>query len=190
MIETFRTNRLSAERLRADHLGDLRRMHRDPRVMATLGGLRSEDQTCQFLRGNLEHWDRHGYGLWVFRDNEGGRFVGRGGLRHVPVGSADEVELAYALMAELWGRGLATEMTEALVTVAFEHLGVEEVVCFTLPTNLASRRVMEKVGFTFERELIHADLPHMLYRFADSGKVTLSRIGGRMRRLMVVGSGG
>jgi RimJ/RimL family protein N-acetyltransferase len=164
MIGTFRTNRLIAERLRADHLADLLRMHRDPRVMATLGGLRSEDQTRRFLRHNLDHWDRHGYGLWVFRDHEGGRFVGRGGLRHVPVAGADKVELAYALMAESWGRGLATEMAEAIVTVAFEHLGLEEVVCFTLPTNSASRRVMEKVGLTFERDVIHADLLHALYR--------------------------
>jgi [ribosomal protein S5]-alanine N-acetyltransferase len=148
--------------------------------MATLGGLRSEDQTRQFLRRNLEHWDRHGDGLWVFRDNEGGRFVGRGGQRHVPVGSADKVELAYALTAKFWGRGLATEMAEAIATVRFEHLGMEEVVCFTLPTNLASRRVMEKVGFTFEREVIHANLPHVLYRIAGSGKVALSRIGGRI----------
>jgi ribosomal-protein-alanine N-acetyltransferase len=163
-IITFRTDRLIAERLRVEDLDELRRMHHDPRVMATLGGLRSDAQTQQFLRENLRHWDRHGYGLWMFRANADGRFVGRGGLRHVHVGGNDEVELAYALMAAFWGIGLATEMAEAIVTVAFEHLGMENIVAFTLATNQASRRVMEKVGCKFERHIVHAGLPHVLYR--------------------------
>jgi ribosomal-protein-alanine N-acetyltransferase len=41
------------------------------------------------------------------------------------------------------------------------------VVAFTLPTNWASRRVMEKVGFTFERDIVHAGLRHVLYRIAN-----------------------
>jgi ribosomal-protein-alanine N-acetyltransferase len=171
-IITFRTDRLIAERLRVEDLDELRRMHHDPRVMATLGGLRSDAQTQQFLRENLRHWDRHGYGLWMFRANADGRFVGRGGLRHVHVGGNDEVELAYALMAAFWGIGLATEMAEAIVTVAFEHLGMENIVAFTLATNQASRRVMEKVGCKFERHIVHAGLPHVLYRITHREDVT------------------
>lgn len=168
MIETFRTPRLSAKRLRADHLDELSRMHRDPVVMATLGGLRSDEETRVFLRRNREHWHRHGYGLWVFRDERDGRFVGRGGLRHVHVGGADEVEMVYALLAEFWGRGLATEVARAILKVAFEHLGMDQVVCFTLETNQASLRVLEKAGLIFERALIHADSPHVLYRIVAS----------------------
>jgi RimJ/RimL family protein N-acetyltransferase len=163
-IETFRTDRLTAERLRVEHFDELHRMHQDPRVMATLGGLRSEEETRDFLRRNQEHWDRHGCGLWVFRDQADGRFAGRGGLRHVEVEGKPEVELAYALMAEFWGRGLATEMAKALLRLAFEQLGLTNVVSFTLPTNRASQRVMEKAGMRYERDIIHAGLPHVLYR--------------------------
>jgi RimJ/RimL family protein N-acetyltransferase len=163
-IMTFRTERLIAERLRVEDLDELCRMHQDPSVMATLGGLRSDEQTRQFLCDNLRHWDRHGYGLWVFRAQADGRFVGRGGLRHVHVGGHDEVEFAYALMAAFWGNRLATEMAKAIVTVAFEHLGMADIVAFTLATNQASRRVMEKVGCQYERDIVHAGLPHVLYR--------------------------
>jgi [ribosomal protein S5]-alanine N-acetyltransferase len=121
-IMTFRTDRLIAERLRVEDLDELCRMHQDPRVMATLGGLRSAEQTEQFLRDNLRHWDRSGYRLWMFRAQADGRFVGRGGLRNVHVGGYDEVELAYALLAAFWGSGLATEMAKAILPVAFEHL--------------------------------------------------------------------
>ncbi len=165
-IETFRTDRLHAERLREEHAGEIRRMHLDPRVMATLGGLRSDDETSRYLRDKLDHWDRYGYGIWVFRDRTDGGFVGRGGLRNTRVEGEDEVELSYALAAEYWNRGLATEMAEAIVRLAFERLGLTDVVSLTLPTNLASRCVMEKAGFEYERDAVHAGSLHVLYRIS------------------------
>ena len=132
--------------------------------MATLGGLRSDEETAHYLRDNLDHWDRYGYGMWVFSDRADGRFVGRAGLRNTRVGGNDEVELAYALVAEYWGRGLATEMAKEILKLAFERLDLEDVVCFTLPTNQASQRVMEKAGFEYERDVVHAGSPHVLYR--------------------------
>jgi len=51
-----------------------------------------------------------------------------------------------------------------------------DVVSFTLPDNLTSRRVMEKLGFTFERDTRHAGLPHVLYRrFSASSARSTSR---------------
>jgi [ribosomal protein S5]-alanine N-acetyltransferase len=170
-LETFSTDRLIAERLRDEHFDVLRRMHRDLRVMATLapagapnGGVLSDEETQQFLHRHLDHWNRYGYGLWVFRDKAEVRFVGRAGLYNTHVGGNDAVELAYALVAEYWNRGLATEMARAILRVAFEQLQMTGVVCLTLTTNRPSRRVMEKVGFEYERDAIHAGLPHVLYR--------------------------
>ena len=68
------------------------------------------------------------------------------------------------LMPEFWGQGLATEIAQASIGIAFNELGLSDVVSFTLPTNLASRRVMEKCGLTFERDIEWKDLPHVLYR--------------------------
>ena len=82
-----------------------------------------------------------------------------------------EVEVAYALRVESWGNGLATEMARAAVQVAFANLGLPDLVAFTLPTNVASRRVMEKAGFAFERDVVHADMPHVLYRLTASSRI-------------------
>ena len=132
--------------------------------MVTLGGVRSAAQTRDFLDKNLAHWEQHGCGLWMFTAKEDGRFVGRGGLRHVAVGGGNEIELAYALEAEFWGQGYATEMAAAIVSFAAAQYGLDNLVCFTLTDNLASQRVMEKVGFEFERSIVHAEMPHVLYR--------------------------
>ncbi|MBW4636239.1 MAG: GNAT family N-acetyltransferase [Iphinoe sp. HA4291-MV1] len=161
---TFSTHRLLADRLQFEHLEKLCIMHRDPKIMATLGGIRSDEQTRQFLQNNLKHWQDYGFGLWVFRDKADGRFVGRGGLKNTYIGGKNEVELAYALMSEFWGKGLATEMGETILKVGFEQLALPKVVCFTMTTNLASQRVMQKLGFQYERDIIHANLPHVFYR--------------------------
>jgi RimJ/RimL family protein N-acetyltransferase len=165
-LEELRTARLVLTRMRGSDFDELHRMHQDMRVMATLGGsLMSEVQTRERMARTLAHWERHGFGWWVARDPATCAFVGRGGLRRgVYGGDREEVELAYGLVPEFWGRGLATELAAESVRVGFEVLGFEELICFTTPTNRGSRHVMEKVGFAYERDGTWADLPHVFYR--------------------------
>ncbi len=73
-------------------------------------------------------------------------------------------------MAEFWGKGLATEMARAIVKAGFEHLGLESIVAFTLPANFASRRVMEKAGLSYEREITWAAMPHVFYRLKNPAR--------------------
>jgi ribosomal-protein-alanine N-acetyltransferase len=162
--ERLQTPRLLLSRPADADLPDLTAMHTDPRVMATLGGLRSPEELDALHRRLLGSWERDGFGVWVARHRPDGRFVGRGGLRRVQVGGRDEVEVAYARVPGFWGRGLATELAREGVRVGFEVLRLAELVCFTLPTNAASRRVMEKAGFCYERDIEHAGLPHVLHR--------------------------
>jgi ribosomal-protein-alanine N-acetyltransferase len=148
----------------AEYLDDLTRMHGDPRGMATLGGVRSPAETREWLGRHLEHWQRYGFGLWMAHERESGRFAGRGGSHHVIIDERDEIEVGYSLLAEFWGRGLATELACESIRVAFTMLNLDELVCFTLTTNRASQRVMQKAGFRYERDMVYKDLPHVLYR--------------------------
>lgn len=166
--DELQTDRLVLTRIRNEDFDDLCHLHQNQQVMATLGGVRSPEMTAAILKRLVAHWAAHGFGLWLLRDKASGRFAGRGGLQHVSVGGHNEVEVAYALMPEFWGRGLATEFAAASVRVGFEQLQRADLVCFTLHTNRASQRVMEKVGFRYERDVVHADLPHVLYRLTAS----------------------
>jgi ribosomal-protein-alanine N-acetyltransferase len=116
------------------------------------------------LTRNVRYWADLGYGLWIFRERSNGAVVGRGGLHPAIVEGEQEVALAYALFPEAWGRGLATEMACAVVGWAFEVRNAPELTCFTLPTNVASRRVMEKAGFRYDRPVVYFDLPHVHFR--------------------------
>jgi RimJ/RimL family protein N-acetyltransferase len=110
---------------------------------------------------DLRHWEAHGWGPWVVEDE--GAFAGRAGLNTTQVAGEQVIEVAWAIVAPAQGRGLATGAAVAAVGAA-RDLGLEEVVSFTLPDNVASRRVMEKAGLAFDRDIVHGGLPHVLYR--------------------------
>lgn len=144
----------------------MRSIHGDARAMATLsadGRIFSVDETRVFLDRAAEHWRLHGFGLWVFHSAHDGNFLGYGGIKHASVEDRDEIELAYAVQSKFWEMGYASEISEAVLRVAFDDLKLERIVAFTLPHNLASRRVLERCGFTFLRDIVHAGLPHVLY---------------------------
>jgi len=90
--------------------------------------------------------------------------AGRALLRHLRIENGDEIEVGYSLHPAFWGRGLAAEAAAACLEHAWGTLGLASVVALTLPENQRSQRVMAKIGMVFEREVVHADLRHVLFR--------------------------
>jgi len=136
----------------------------DPLVAATLGGVPSPARVAAMIAAQSAQFDRYGYGFWAWRDKATGEVVARGGIQHTHVGGHDEVEVGWAVMPHRWGEGFATELGDASLHAGFDEHGLESIVAFTLPRNRASQRVMEKLGMVYERDIIHAELPHVLYR--------------------------
>ncbi len=166
-LERVETTRIVAVRLGPDDLDDIARLLCDPRVARTLSptGLPLTDK--EVLTGHdekLRHWEDFGFGLWLLRDRSSGEFLGRGGLQHTWATGEAEVEVGWAIVPERWGHGLATELARVAIEVAFGPLSLLDVIAYTRPDNHASRRVMEKTGFVFERSLIVENLEHVLYR--------------------------
>lgn len=149
-MDRFSTTRLTAERLEQRHLADLVALHLDPEVSRYLGGVRSAAATQTWLTVNIAHRDQHGFGLWALKTRTG-EFAGRAGLRQVVLDGVDEVEIVFSLRRALWGRGLASEITPVLVQLGLSQLRLPSLVGIASVANAASRRVLEKSGFAFER---------------------------------------
>jgi len=162
--DRFATARLQAERLTSDHLAEVRRMNSDPAVMEHIWGVRTEDQTAAYMTRNLQHWSDYGFGLWILRERSGGEPVGRAVLRHLLIDGVDEVEVGYAFYQRYWGRGLATEIAARCVDHAQHRLGLATIVAITDPANQPSQRVLEKVGFRYERDCVVEDHLTTLFR--------------------------
>ena len=162
--ESFSTDRLRAERLTSRHLPDLLAFHAVPAVMAGLGGVRTEDETAEYLARNLQHWSDHGFGVWILRCGELKEVVGRAVLRHLTLSGVDEVEIGYALYPQYWGQGLATEIAEACLELARQELLLDSLVGVTTRDNIASKRVLLKIGFLHEAEMMMKETPCSLFR--------------------------
>jgi RimJ/RimL family protein N-acetyltransferase len=97
-------------------------------------------------------------GRWIAEDADTGEFLGW--LALDPGADGTEPELGYRLRRAVWGRGLATEGSLALVDWAFDTPGVTRVWAQTMAVNAASRRVMEKAGLRHVRTFhLHFDDP-------------------------------
>lgn len=161
--EYFETPRLRAYRLQSEHFALLLAMHQDPVTMATLGGARSEQETRDYMQRFLAHWQENGFGMWLLYDREQ-QFAGRAALRRMELGGQMEVEVGCALLARFWQQGLASEIVRALVEMAFVRLCLPDMVGFALPSNLASIRILQKLGFRYEKDIVHAERRHVLHR--------------------------
>lgn len=169
-IERYNTERLTARRVCWADFDDAQQLHSDPQVVRTLsadGRPLSEEMTRRMLRRSILHWRAQGFGLWMFRRREDGEFVGRGGLiRYNPldVGGREEIGLAYAVLSSHWGQGYATEMGDAILCLGFRRLGFRSIGGWTLPVNLASQRVLAKLGFRYECDILFSGLTHRFFR--------------------------
>jgi RimJ/RimL family protein N-acetyltransferase len=107
--------------------------------------------TLEDARANLEkevaNQERYGFSLWAVELESDGEVIGATGLQHLA--DHDEIEVGYRFLQEHWGRGYATEAAQAAIGFGFEELALDRIVAVTLPTNHASRRVMEKCGLNF-----------------------------------------
>jgi ribosomal-protein-alanine N-acetyltransferase len=175
MTGNLTTERLLLRRWReADRL-PFQRLNADPRVMEFMPGLLAPEDSDGLIDRIETHFERYGFGPFAAELLEDGAFLGYIGL-FVPAFQAHftpAVEIAWRLDAGYWGRGLATEGARAVARHAFAELGLASLVSFTVPENLRSRRVMEKLGMSHDPrdDFDHPNLPeghplrrHVLYR--------------------------
>ncbi len=165
-MNELHTTRLIGTPAGPGDFADIRRLHSDPRVMATLsadGATFTEDQSRSFLDRAAKHWKEHNFGLWILHQQSDADFVGYGGIKYATVEGRDEIELAYAITSDHWRKGFATEISRAALKHGFDTMHLKRIVAFTLPHNKASRAVMEHCDFTYDRDITHANLSHVLY---------------------------
>lgn len=105
----------------------------------------------------LKDYATHGYGRFACEWKQTGRVIGICGPKFLP--DMGEVDLGYRFLPSFWGMGLATESSLAVIDYARDELRLKRLVGWVHPENVASARVLTKLGFTFDRQTAFADLP-------------------------------
>jgi RimJ/RimL family protein N-acetyltransferase len=146
-VTTLHTPRLTLTTCTPQDCPDFIALEQDPEVMRFLNGGKSVDRATAEAVASFLMPDGTEPHVWTARHPDGA-FVGWFCLWPDDDGSA---ELGYRLKRTEWGQGLAYEGAKALVGWGFEKAVYESITACTAVDNVASRRVMEKVGMTHLR---------------------------------------
>jgi len=176
-METLRSPRLILRPWRDEDVVPFAKMNADPAVMEFFPAPLSAAETVAMIARIRGGFAANKMGLWALELPGEADFIGYAGLWPVmfDVPFAPSVEVGWRLAKSFWGRGLATEAARAAMADGFSRLGLKEIVSFTVPQNLRSRAVMERLGMRrdpaadFEYPSLppgHALRPHVLYRLA------------------------
>ena len=162
------TERLILRQFTQDDADNLFELNSDPHVVRfTPDAGQPIDYSIiqtQLLPKYFTYYEKYaGYGVWAAIEKSSQQFIGWFYFRPVVYASyfnsaladASDIELGYRLRKIAWGKGYATEGSKALILKGFSELGTQRVVAVALAANVASMRVMEKVGLKFEKKLLY-----------------------------------
>jgi len=169
------TKRLLLRPWREEDLPAFAALNADPEVMEFMPKRLDRSESDALARRMGDEVLRQGYGQWAVEVPGVAGFVGFVGLSPPSFEAhfTPCMEVGWRLARRHWGQGYATEAARAALAFGFGTLGLDEIVSFTVPANLRSRRVMERLGMTrspaddFDHPRLPAGHPiraHVLYR--------------------------
>jgi RimJ/RimL family protein N-acetyltransferase len=171
----LRTDRSLLRRWRPSDKEPFARLNADPAVMAYFPSALDRPQSDAFVDRIEAGFISLDYGLWALELPGEAEFIGYVGLalQNFEAHFTPAVEVGWRLARAYWGRGFASEAARAAVADGFNRIDLEEIVSFTVPANVRSTRVMERLGLTHDPvdDFDHPRLPvghrlrrHVLYR--------------------------
>ena len=169
------TRRLLLRSWRKEDLPAFAELNCDPCVMEYLPKLLTRQESDAIVERIQIHFCRHGFGWWAIEVVGGDTCIGFVGLQVVPFEAhfTPNVEVGWRLAKQHWGKGYASEAARVALDFGFRRADLGEIVSMTVPTNLRSRRVMERLGMHRSEadDFDHPKLPegnplrrHVLYR--------------------------
>jgi RimJ/RimL family protein N-acetyltransferase len=181
MTDSLRTPRLILRRWLPEDRVPFAAMNADPRVMQFFPAPLTPDESDNLLARIEAHFDQHGFGLWAVEVPGTASFAGFIGLStpRFDAPFTPCVEIGWRLAARYWNLGFATEGARAALSYGFEVLKLNEILAFTVPDNVRSLRVMEKIGMApigeFDHPLVSDGCRlkrHVLYRTVHPPRTT------------------
>ncbi len=161
--ETLETPRLVLRPLTRDDVDAIFAIIGDPIAMQYYPRSFTREDAVEWIDRNLRRYENDGHGIMALVLKSTGEVIGDCGIVRQIVEGEPMLEVGYHLRRDNWGQGYATEAARACIDYAFRDLGAEKVVALIRPENVPSRRVAERNGMHAERQVMHSDLPHLLY---------------------------
>jgi RimJ/RimL family protein N-acetyltransferase len=146
------TERLRLRRLSIDDAEFILRLLNEPSFIQHIGdrGVRTLEDARQYvLKGPVASYEKFGFGLWLVETKSDGVPIGICGLLKRDV--FEDADIGYALLPEFWSQGYALESASAVMSYARETLGSKQLLAVVNADNQSSIRLLEKMGFHYEK---------------------------------------
>ncbi len=176
-MKTFESQRLILREWKTEDLAPFVLINQDPLVMEHMPALLSKEESTAFRDRIVAHFQEHSFGLYACETKDTHEFIGYVGLQQYTQKThfAPTVEIGWRLSSQHWGKGYATEAAKLVLDKGFREFNLPEIVSLTIPANVPSQRVMQKLGMhhdpkdNFHHPALPHDHPlswHVLYRLS------------------------
>ena len=160
VFSMLETERLLLRRFTKRDVNAVFAMRSDAEMMRFIRAPQNRQESVNWLKLVSNLWETEKIGFCAVIENRSGALIGWCGLWRL--NETGETEVGYAIAREFWGRGLATEAAGAFLAYGFETLKLDKIAAVAAAENTGSRRVMEKLGMSFDytgtfygRDLVH-----------------------------------
>lgn len=156
------TARLTLRELQLTDAAFALRLYNEPSFLQHIGdkAVRTIAEAEKNLQqGAIASYAEHGYGMWLV-ENQQGQAIGLCGL--IKRNFLAETDLGYAYLPEYFGQGYAYEAARAVLAYAAEHTALNTVVAIVSPANLASKSLLQKLGFVQDGQVLVPDKNEMV----------------------------
>ncbi|RYV02093.1 N-acetyltransferase [Shewanella sp. OPT22] len=146
------TERLIIREFNEQDIDALFEMNRDPQILTYIPTepFQSREQAEDlFNTVVLENYARYGYGRWAVYHKQDKKVIGFCGPKFIE--ELNEIEIGYRYFSEYWGKGIASEATNAILPLLPKY-GIEEVIALILEGNVGSESVAKKSGLTLREK--------------------------------------
>ena len=159
------TNRLIIENFNNSDVPGWAKIENDAYVRRFVDGkVLSLKEAGEYVKMNIRHYQTHGYGRYAVRLKENRTLIGMCGFLNQPYG----IDFGYRYSKDSWGKGLGFEAAKEVLNYGFSELGLDKVVGLTAEQNYGSVRILEKLGFKFEKKFLFNNTKALKYHYSRS----------------------
>ena len=163
------TQRLILRKFHQKDLHQLAPILANPKVMKfSPTGMLSVSQVQAKIDSFITSYKEFGFGKWAVIFKESNKLIGYCGIAVEQIDKVDEREIGYRLDPEFWGRGLATEAALKTLQYGFEQLKFPYILGIVERKNVASVRVLKKLGMKYNRETVFHGVKMDIYQVSDA----------------------
>ena len=138
----------------------------DPEVRKYIldGSVLNREQSLAYIVKNIDSYAKFNFGRYTLREKKSLRLIGMCGFLKTEMG----IDFGYRLSKDMWGCGLGFEAANAVLAYGIDVIGLNQIVAGVMPENLASIKILERLGFIYDTDIIYERKTYHKYIFSSN----------------------